>query len=101
MFLGQFKLMTEMFHLTHSALHTGLTSTIQHYNKLMRSDILVLLFRMKVSVDTSVDILWHRPIHSTDTHSMFFDRYSTDKRRQFIDLSTEVTTSSTIRYVIH
>ncbi|XP_073231634.1 ubiquitin conjugation factor E4 B-like [Porites lutea] len=34
---GQFKLMTEMFHLTHSALHTGLTSTIQHYNKLLRS----------------------------------------------------------------
>ena len=66
MFLGQFKLMTEMFHLTHSALHTGLTSTIQHYNKLLRSDILVLMFRMNVSVDTSVDI-----VASTDTQSVF------------------------------
>lgn len=28
--------MTEMFHVTHSALHIGLTSTIQHYNKLLR-----------------------------------------------------------------
>lgn len=33
---GQFKLMTEMFHITHSALHIGLTTTIQHYNRIMR-----------------------------------------------------------------
>lgn len=35
-FSGQFKLMSEMFHITHSALHVGLTTTIQHYNKLFR-----------------------------------------------------------------
>lgn len=35
-FLGQFKLMTEMFHITHSALHIGLTTTLQHYNKIYR-----------------------------------------------------------------
>lgn len=34
---GQFKLMTEMFHITHSALHVGLNTTIQHYNKLYRN----------------------------------------------------------------
>ncbi|KAL9975428.1 hypothetical protein ACROYT_G012589 [Oculina patagonica] len=33
---GQFKLMTEMFHITHSALHVGLTTTIQRYNKINR-----------------------------------------------------------------
>ena len=78
MFSGQFKLMTEMFHLTHSALHTGLTSTIQHYNKLLRSDILVLMFRMKVSVDTSVDIM-----SSTDL-SIFY-RYSVYVFRSILD----------------
>lgn len=39
-FLGQFKLITEMFHITHRALHIGLTTTIQHYNRIMRLDIL-------------------------------------------------------------
>lgn len=34
---GQFKLMTEMFHITHGALHVGLNTTIQHFNKLFRS----------------------------------------------------------------
>lgn len=33
---GQFKLITEMFHITHRALHIGLTTTIQHYNRIMR-----------------------------------------------------------------
>ena len=78
MFLFQFKLMTEMFHLTHSALHTGLTSTIQHYNKLLRSDILVLMFRMKVGVDTSVDI-----VASTDLSIL--DRYSVCVFRSILD----------------
>ena len=39
-FVGQFKLITEMFHITHRALHIGLTTTIQHYNRIMRLDIL-------------------------------------------------------------
>ena len=39
-FIGQFKLITEMFHITHRALHIGLTTTIQHYNRIMRLDIL-------------------------------------------------------------
>ena len=39
MFVGQFKLMTEMFHITHSALHIGLTTTLQHYNSIYRSDM--------------------------------------------------------------
>lgn len=75
MLLGQFKLMTEMFHLTHSALHTGLTSTIQHYNKLLRY---VNMFRMNVSVDTSVDI-----VASTDLSIL--DRYSVYVFRSILD----------------
>ena len=79
MFLGQFKLMTEMFHLTHSALHTGLTSTIQHYNKLLRSDILVLMFRMKVGVDTSVDIVASTDLSILDRDSVYVFRSILDR----------------------
>ena len=43
LFVGQFKLMTEMFHITHSALHIGLTTTLQHYNSIYRSDMFNVL----------------------------------------------------------
>ncbi|XP_048576490.1 uncharacterized protein LOC5513359 isoform X2 [Nematostella vectensis] len=33
---GQFNLKSEMFHLTHRALHIGLTNTLQHYSRLLR-----------------------------------------------------------------
>ena len=42
-FSGQFKLLTEMFHITHSALHVGLTTTIKRYNKISRLDTLNVL----------------------------------------------------------
>lgn len=43
LFAGQFKLMTEMFHITHSALHVGLTTTLQRYNHIYRSDMFNIL----------------------------------------------------------
>ena len=35
--------MTEMFHITHSALHVGLTTTLQRYNQIYRSDMFNIL----------------------------------------------------------
>ena len=64
LFLGQFKLMTEMFHITHSALHTGLTTTLQHYNSIYRSDMFNILsawgtsFPLACNPVSKIEISW-------------------------------------------